>query len=124
MNNKKALSALILLLLFSSGVLGVNLKALEYSPVRYFTEEDWTLARSTASQALSEGESGKSYRWDNERSGSYGSLSPISDEIVDGRRCRDLVIRNFAGGVNGGGTYRFCQMEEGSWKVLGGKPGR
>jgi surface antigen len=124
MNNKKTLSVLILLLLFSSGALGVNLKALEYSPVRYFTDEDWVLARSTAREALTEGENGKSYRWDNERSGSYGSLSPISDEMVDGRRCRDLVIRNFAGGVNGGGTYRFCQMEDGSWKVLGGKLGR
>jgi hypothetical protein len=34
MNKKKTLSVLILLLLFSSGALGINLKALEYSPVR------------------------------------------------------------------------------------------
>ncbi len=111
-----------LLMLFGfSSAHALNLKWLEFSPVKYFTEEDWQLLRQAARTALEDKEDGESVKWRNEESGHYGSMTPISHLQVDGRLCRDLVIRNFAGGVNGGGTYRICRMEDGDWKILGGK---
>ncbi|MGD8909403.1 MAG: RT0821/Lpp0805 family surface protein [Chromatiales bacterium] len=115
------LSLLLLLGLCLPSVQALNLKWLEFSPVKYFTEKDWELLRHAARTALNDRANGESVKWRNEQSGHYGSLTPISRLEVDGRPCRDLVIRNFAGGVSGGGTYRICRMEDGDWKLLGGK---
>ncbi len=102
----------------------LNLKWLEFSPVKYFDAKDWELLRASANTALNEKADGESIRWRNEGSGHYGSLTPISRLQVEGRECRDLVIRNFAGGMSGGGTYRLCRMEDGDWKLLGGELGK
>ncbi len=118
----RLITYLPLLLLFGlTSTHALNLKWLEFSPVKYFTEKDWELLRQAARTALEDKADGESVKWRNEESGHYGSMTPISRLQVDGRPCRDLVIRNFAGGVNGGGTYRICRMEDGDWKILGGK---
>ncbi|MCU7842472.1 MAG: hypothetical protein KZQ93_01375 [Candidatus Thiodiazotropha sp. (ex Monitilora ramsayi)] len=124
MQTKIYLFALISLLLYGASAQALNLKWLEFSPVRHFTAEDWEIAREAARRALSEAANGEGVTWNNERTGHYGSLTPISDRDDEGKRCRDMVIKHFAGGLNGGGTYRFCLMEDGVWKVLGGKLGQ
>jgi surface antigen len=118
MRLKRKLTLYLVLGLSLTPVQALNLKWLELSPVRYFTEKDWELLRSTARQALNDNDNGVSVRWRNEASGHYGVMTPVSSLELEGRTCRDLVIRNFAGGVNGGGTYRLCRMESGEWKLL------
>ena len=115
--------SLILILGFSSAH-ALNFKWLEFSPVKYFTEKDWELLREAARTALNEKEDGESVKWRNDETGHYGSMTPVAHAEVDGKPCRDLLIRNYAGGVNGGGTYRLCRMEDGDWKILGGSLGR
>jgi surface antigen len=112
---------LLLIGLYLPSVQALHLKWLEFSPVKYFTEKDWELLRHAARTALNDKANGESVKWRNEQSGHSGSLTPISRLEVDGMPCRDLMIRNFAGGVNGGGTYRLCRMQDGDWKLLGGK---
>ena len=122
MMKTKIRSLLLVTLVFCAfSTQAMNLRWLEHSPVKYFDEQDWKLLKEAAQTALSEKPDGEGVKWRNEAAGHYGSLTPISHLQVDGRDCRDLVIRNFAGEMNGGGTYRFCRMEDGNWKVLGGK---
>ncbi|MCU7850910.1 MAG: hypothetical protein KZQ80_01715 [Candidatus Thiodiazotropha sp. (ex Monitilora ramsayi)] len=124
MGIKSFLFIVFALTLFVSDAQALNLKWLEFSPVKYFTAEDWEMIRQAAGKALKEKPNGETVRWNNESSDHYGSLTPISTLEMEGKTCRDLVIRNFAGGVNGGGTYRFCQMEDGTWKTVGGELGK
>lgn len=102
----------------------LNLKWLEFSPAKHFTKTDWDLLRGAAGTALNEKANGEGVEWRNPETGHYGSMTPISRLEVDGRPCRDLVIRNFAGGLQGGGTYRLCRMQGGEWKLLGGELGK
>jgi surface antigen len=102
----------------------LNMKWLEFSPAKHFTQADWDMLRSAARTALTEKANGESVAWRNQATGHYGVLTPISSEEVDGRPCRDLVIRNYAEGLQGGGTYRLCRMQGGEWKLLGGQQGK
>lgn len=118
------LSVLLLLALVTSAQAALNLKWLEFSPAKHFTKTDWDLLRGAARTALSERDNGETVEWRNQETGHYGTLTPISSLEVDGRPCRDLVIRNFAEGLQGGGTYRLCRMQGGEWKLLGGELGK
>ena len=120
----RILLAVLLLALVSSAQAALNLKWLEFSPAKHFTQADWDLLRGAARSALNDKANGESVEWRNQETGHYGTLTPISRLEVDGRPCRDLVIRNFAGGLQGGGTYRLCQMEGDEWKLLGGELGK
>jgi surface antigen len=117
---------LLLLLgaLISNAQAALNLKWLEFSPAKHFTKADWDLLRSAAHTALNEKANGESVEWHNQETGHYGAMTPISRLESDGRPCRDLVIRNFAEGLQGGGTYRLCQMQGGEWKLMGGELGK
>ncbi|MET0050596.1 MAG: RT0821/Lpp0805 family surface protein [Candidatus Thiodiazotropha sp.] len=100
----------------------LNLSWMKTSPARNFNELDWKLLKEAVAMALDEKENGETVEWKNDETGNHGSLKPISRVEVDGRECRDMEVRNFAGNLNGGGTYRLCRMEDGSWKLLGATP--
>ena len=115
----------MLLVLVQSPAQAVNLKWLEYSPVRFFTDRDWELARSAADSAIGDAEDGGAVTWRNPESGHYGSVTPVSTLKRDGRRCRELAIENHARGLTGGGIYLFCLQPDGQWKIeaqAGGAP--
>jgi surface antigen len=78
-------------------------------------------AAQAACTALNDKPNGECVKWRNEASGHDVSLTPISRIEPDGGQYRDLVIRNFAGDASGGGTYRICRMEVGSWELPGGE---
>ncbi len=121
---KTRIALLLACALGAPALQAMNFKWLEFSPVKYFDAKDWELLRASAGTALNEKEDGEIVVWRNEASGHHGSMKPVSRLQVEGRECRDLEIRNFAGGVNGGGTYRLCRMEDGDWKLLGGELGK
>ncbi len=125
MKQRLTLSLFLLLgTLVPAAQAALNLKWLEFSPAKHFTEADWDLLRGAARTALNEKANGEGVKWRNPETGHYGSLTPISRTQVDGRTCRDLIIRNFAEGLQGGGTYRLCRTRDGEWKLLGGELGR
>ena len=95
---------------------------LEYSPARYFTDDDWEIARKTARQVLDEGKTGEEVSWENPESKNSGSLVPSREFERDGRTCRKLRITNRARELQGRATYTFCRQDDGSWKAHGMKP--
>jgi surface antigen len=100
-----------------------ELRWLNYSPVRFFTDKDWDLAKNAAREALNNTKDGQTVEWQNPASDNRGSLTPVSTTIKDGRTCRDLAIKNYANKLEGGGTYEFCQKPDGKWGATGG-PGQ
>lgn len=105
---------------FASG----NLRWLEYSPVRFFTDKDWELAKDAAREALNNREDGQVVEWNNPDSNNHGSLTPNATRTKDGRTCRDLVIKNYANNLEGGATYEFCQKPDGKWGTTQTMPGQ
>lgn len=95
----------------------VNLRWLDYSPVRFFNDRDWELARGAADDALDNGKDGATVSWENPETGHRGSLTPLDTRQRNGRTCRNLVIENHARGLSGRSEFLFCQQPGGDWKM-------
>jgi surface antigen len=117
-----AVAALGGLIFAEAALASANLRWLNYSPVRYFTDQDWALARSAAKNALDSAKDGETVEWNNPDSGAHGSLTPVSSTQRNGKTCRDLEIRNHANRLDGGGTFEFCEQGDGSWAATHGVP--
>ena len=113
---------LILLGSFLQTAVAFNLRFLNYSPVRYFSEQDWKLASAAVRKALNETKDGETVSWDNPKTKYFGTIRPIMTESHDGATCRKLEIENNAKGMTGSGIYRFCQQPDGKWAVQQGVP--
>jgi surface antigen len=87
------------------------------SPVRYFNDADWEMARETVRAALNEAADGETREWSNEKTGHHGSATPKSTSDETGVTCRDLQIRNHANRMDGGGVFPFCRQPDGKWQL-------
>ena len=90
---------------------------LDTSPVRHFTDEDWSLLRSTAREVLDNGADGSEDSWENPDSGSSGSIKVLSSFQQDGLHCRRAHFSNSAGGFHGSGIFNLRRVADGSWKI-------
>ena len=115
---KKFLQALFTssITLFSMQLSASNLKWLEYSPVRRFTEEDWDMAKSTAKTLMDAGNPNESADWSNAATGNGGKFTILETSEKDGTTCHSIRIENYSKTMRGGGTYLFCKQPDGSWK--------
>lgn len=105
------------LLLGSVAANAQNVRWLDYSPIRYFNDQDWEMARSAAKQALEAAEQGTPVSWSNPATGNSGSSTALESLDREGRPCGRLKIENMARGLSGQGTYLFCRQPDGEWKV-------
>ncbi len=112
------ISAIVCVTVFSQYAYSSQLRWLTYSPVRYFTDQDWEIAKSTARTALNEGKDGVTSFWENPESKNHGALTPLSTTMKDGTTCRNLKIENHANGSSGMATYEFCKKPDGTWGVV------
>lgn len=94
-----------------------GLRFLEYSPARYFTEQDWELARQTTRKALDEVADGDSVSWENPETGHGGTLTPLSSSEKDGNRCRVLRVENHANKLEATGNFEYCRQADGTWRA-------
>ena len=109
-----------LLLLSTQSASAYNLRWLNYSPVRFFTDQDWELATQAGRQALNETADGGTVPWENKSTGASGTLSPLSTSSREGAKCRTMRISNSANGLTGSAVYEFCQRPDGTWGVVEG----
>ncbi|MCP3867293.1 MAG: hypothetical protein GY703_04185 [Gammaproteobacteria bacterium] len=121
--NKTGSQLAALLFLLSSGltlpVSGANFVWLNDAPIRYFTDEDWTMMEQKADEVLNEGEDGREYAWKNPQSGNSGSFvaEPATGKGLQNQRCRQLTIVNRAKSTSSSATYDFCRQEDGKWLI-------
>ena len=106
-------------LLASHALMASQLRWLNYSPVSYFTDKDWEIAKATARNVLDNSADGETVSWDNPDSKNHGSMTLVSTSNGDGKNCRNMKIENFSGnGMSGSAVYEFCKNAEGKWKVI------
>ncbi|MCG6898359.1 MAG: hypothetical protein LJE60_14815 [Thiocapsa sp.] len=95
----------------------VNLRWLEYSPVRYFSDEDWELARAAADDALQNRPDGEAVEWHNPKTGYSGRSTPIRSLERGGKPCRELELENRARSMSGRSVFLFCLQPTNEWKT-------
>jgi surface antigen len=110
----------ILLGLIMQTAAAYNLRFLNYSPVRYFSEQDWKLANTAVRKALNETKDGETLSWENPETKCSGTVTPITTETRNQVTCRELKIENYAKGLSGSANYRFCREPDGKWAVQQG----
>ncbi|QYZ64875.1 MAG: hypothetical protein OI74_11965 [Gammaproteobacteria bacterium (ex Lamellibrachia satsuma)] len=95
----------------------LELRWLQYSPVRYFTDKDWDMMKETARELFNSGKDGDSAAWENPESGNQGSLKALSTMEKGGTTCREAEITNQAGKRSGTSRFTFCRQADGTWKI-------
>ena len=90
---------------------------MDTSPLKFFTDQDWDLMRSTARRTLDNADDGTTATWSNPETGASGSITVINTYEEEGRRCRKTKFFNSARGLTGTGIFRLCKVEDGTWKV-------
>lgn len=116
-----ALLAATVLSVVAEPLLASNLRLLDHSPGRFFTEQDWQNATAAGRKTLNDAKDGETVVWDNPKSGHFGSMTPVSTTIKNGAACRLVKIESTAGGTTGGALYEFCQSPDGKWTAVEGE---
>lgn len=114
---KKLLFILLLNSIFISQIYASNYSFLNYSPVFYFTDQDWQIMDSTLKNVLNNGRTNAKVEWRNPATGAHGYFIPVSSSGKKGKNCRYINIFNEAKNVTGQATYQFCKIN-GNWKVM------
>lgn len=97
---------------------------LKTAPARYFTEQDWEIFTGAFERALAEAPDGAQVEWSNEKTGSGGTIQPLSTQAGAEGPCRKVRIDNHAGGYSGSGTLDFCKQADGTWKIVSRREGQ
>ncbi|MES9813816.1 MAG: RT0821/Lpp0805 family surface protein [Candidatus Thiodiazotropha sp.] len=97
---------------------GFDLHFLKNSPARYFTKQDWEIAKMATRDILEKRELGDSVMWDNPDSGNSGKLTILKAGKSSGKLCKKLKITNRAKGQEGTSNSIFCKQPDGKWKAV------
>ena len=112
---------LFLVVLLSAAVTlpieGANLRWLDHSPARFFTDADWQLLSAKSDEVLNEGEDGQEYSWSNPETGSSGSFVAEPAEDRGELSCRLVTIVTQARTASNTSQFTFCRQENGEWKI-------
>lgn len=111
----KSIAALILL-----SVLGAtqaqNIGFLIRGPVADLSPEEQDMLREAFARALNEAADSETVEWENPESGHAGRIEVLDTHEDYGTTCRTVRTWTTAGGREGGGIYRLCKADDGSWR--------
>lgn len=107
----------VMLLISAQSVYSYNLRFLKYSPVSYFNEQDWEMAKEAARKALNDCKTGDAVSWSNPDSGNSGEFKVIEILEQKGQTCKTLQIINRARNLEGKAAYLFCRQPDGTWQL-------
>jgi surface antigen len=84
---------------------------------------DLAYARAAASAVLSRGEKDSSIPWENPRTGTRGTVTPIASAYTqDGQTCRDFLASFVSGSSQSWVQGEACKQQQGDWQVRSFKP--
>jgi surface antigen len=95
--------------------LASNVQFLRDTPISKMTKEDLELFRTNMHEALEHDADGATRRWENPKTGTSGTLTPVSTFVQDGAKCRRLEIVNSVQGLTGRSTFNMCKQIDGAW---------
>jgi surface antigen len=109
--------AFVLLALVAASAWALNTQFLKETPYAKFSKEDKRLLMQSIDKALAESGDGQTTEWKNEVSGASGALTPQKSFERDGRKCREMEVRNRYKTLHGQGNFTFCQDKAGKWQL-------
>jgi hypothetical protein len=121
-NKLNNLVGIITLMAITTAASALGLRLEESTPIKYFTKEDWRQAKQVVKTALEQGKPDETFDWQNGSTGHSGLYKVLRSVKIEGRRCRDLLVKHQAGKASASGDYRFCRMQDGEWKTMGRVP--
>jgi surface antigen len=112
------LSTLLLLAIAPGLVLAQNpYRFLDQAPAHHFNEQDNALVTGAIDAVLADNTEGAARTWQNDATGSSGSVTAMGRFEDQGRDCRRLRMLNRARGEEATSTYDLCRID-GVWKLL------
>ena len=108
---------LIALAVFSLPAHSANWFWLSESAISRFTDSDWAMLKSTATDALDNAADGTRVVWVNSETGHSGAITPINKTEKDGMPCRKVKFFSSAEGLTNTGTHLLCKQKDGEWKL-------
>ena len=97
---------------------GFNTRFLDDAAISRFNDKDIQMMLDTLRQALNQASDGSETKWENPKTGHYGTIVPLNTRTHDGMDCRDADIRNFAGSFTGRGIHLMCKTDDGVWRAI------
>ena len=93
-----------------------NINFLHRGPVAYLDEVDKQILADTFNAALTDAEDGETVAWSNPDSGNEGTVEVLDTHEDYGTTCRTVRTHMNASGKEGGGIYRLCLADDGTWQ--------
>ena len=102
--------------LTTGNAVGQNIGFLSKGPIAYLTDADRALLKSTLLEALDNKADGETIKWSSPDSDSGGAIQMRETHEDYGTTCRSIKTETKASDLSGGGIYRLCKSEDGSWR--------
>jgi surface antigen len=110
------ITGLAALSLVAQGGFAQNIMFLRKGPVAYLNDADKELLRNTLGEALNDGNEGDSFSWENPDSGNSGRFTVLDTHEDFDTTCRNVRTHTEAAGRTGGGIFRLCLADDGTWR--------
>ena len=91
---------------------------LKNSPAELFDDMDLRIFLDTARRALDEGAENQAVAWKNPDTGHGGDFTVVRNFESQGRKCRQVRVRNEAQGRKSDMRHNLC-MVDGRWRLVG-----
>ena len=90
---------------------------LKNTPAEQFDEDDLRIFMDAGRKALNEAPDNQSVTWENPKTRARGEITVLRSFESKGRPCREVRVRNQAGGRKGDNTLNLCKVDE-KWRLL------
>lgn len=90
---------------------------LKNTPAERFDEDDLRIFMDAGRKALNEAPDNQSVTWENPKTRARGEITVLRSFESNGRPCKEVRVRNQAGGRKGDNTLNLCKVEE-KWRLL------
>ena len=94
---------------------------LKNTPAERFDKEDTEIFVATSDKALDQTPVGQTLSWENPKTRHHGTITVLKSYESKGRACKDLRVRNEAGGRKGDNQLNWCKVD-GKWRLLSATP--
>lgn len=91
---------------------------LKNTPAERFTDEDWAIYLKQVYRTLDHAPDNQRATWENPKTNRRGEMTVLrSYESPQGRRCRELRLRNEGDGRKSDNTFNLCSVD-GKWRLV------
>ena len=93
-----------------------NIGFMTKGPVAQLSEAEKAEMSKTLTEALENAADNEVVSWGDRDSGTHGDIKLIDTHEDFDTTCRTILARTTAAGRSGGGEYRLCRAEDGTWR--------